>query len=106
MTGLKQRLKCLWNRHEYRRRKHGLPKKLNRHWLAGDHYYRNTDNDREPKTDLEYEKYGRGDIVTLYEEDSYKALYEVTKVKQQHGDHAGWDDGRKYNFKFRKVTYK
>lgn len=92
---------------EIRRRRHELPKELKRHWLAGDYYYRNSDrSDREPKTDLEYKRYSSGDEVVLFEKENYDAVYEVDYVHIQHGDHAGWDDGRKYDFGFKRIDYK
>lgn len=99
---------------EYRRRKHDLPKKIRRHWLAGDYWKRNNEDEGEPKTDLNYSDednniitYRIGDKVTLFEEDEYKAVYTIEKIRGQHpADTLPWDDNKKYDFKFHKVINK
>jgi len=98
---------------EYRRRKHGFPKKLTRHWLAGDYWKRNDEDEGEPKTCLDYYdekgkyiRYSTGDKVTLFKEDGYKAVYEITKIRGGPADTLSWDDNKKYNFQLHKVTKK
>lgn len=96
---------------EYRRRKHGFPKKVRRHWLAGDYWKREGNEEGEPRTVLPYHNeegtyitYKLGDKVTLFREDGYEAVYEITKVRGGGiADTLPWDDNKKYDFKFLEV---
>lgn len=100
--------------HEYRRRKHNLPKKLRRHWLAGDYWKRNSEDEGKPRTDLAYVDenediitYSIGDKVELFEEEDYKAIYEITTIRGKGiADTLPFDDNKKYDFKFQKVVNK
>jgi len=97
----------------YRRRKHGFPKQVRRHWLAGDYWKRSDEDKEDPEEALDYYDeegnyidYSKGDEVVLYEEDGFEAVYEITKVRNPRGDTLAWDDNRKYDFKFKKVRRK
>jgi len=95
--------------HEYRRRKYGLPRHIRRLWLAGDYWKRNIEDEGEPKTDLDYEgeTYTTGEKVEVFDEEDYTAIYEITKIRgNSMADTLPWDDNKKYDFKFHKVTSK